>query len=308
MRNHHGSVRFLAAAAIFVFCLGAPANLRCQERVQDKANRLRELINNDRDFARYPNLRQHVLKLVSSSGKALTAPDPGITQLLRDTHLTGNEKMPYFRLSHEELRNFLIACSKDRITMLRAVGLIARVVRWGNIVLAMDGRDLENELNALHFSDGLSLPAKNAVLYVFVPDNSKREPFQSYFLSVYSQTFTYSYPRKVYRGSLVINGDKSTRLVPRQLLRDQPQIQTPYCVRTEIRYDSSIVGLYNIQGVGLPGVESLFGSVAAMYSQGGTLFVQTSRFWGRFPFEGFEDPAKSYRFAIHPESSAGNLP
>jgi hypothetical protein len=295
-------------AAILVFCLGAPANLRCQERVQDKANRLRELINNDRDFARYPNLRQHVLKLVSSYGKALTASDPGITQLLRDTHLTGYEELPYFRLSHEELRNFLIASSKDRLTMLRAVGLIARVVRWSNIVLVMDGRDLENELNALHFSDGLSLPAKNAVLYVFVPDKSKREPFQSYFLSVYNQTFTYSYPRKVYRGSLVISGDKSTRLVSRQLLRDQPLIQTPYCVRTEIRYDSSDVGLYNIQGVGLPGVESLFGSVVAMYSQGGTLYVQTSRFWGRFPFEGFEDPAKSYRFAIHPESSAAQLP
>ena len=298
----------MAAAAILVSCLGTADNLRCQESVQDKANRLRELINNDRDFARYPNLRQHVLVLVSSSGYALTAPDPGITQLLRDSHLTGSDEMTYFRLSHDELRNFLIASSKDRLTMLRAVGLIGRVVRWSNIILAMDGRDLENELHTLHFSDGLSLPAKNAVLYVFVPDKSKREPFQCYFLAVYSQSFTYSYPRKIYRGSLVISGDKSTRLVPRQLLHDQPPVQTPYSIRTEIRYDSSVVGLYNIQGVGLPGVESLFGSVAAMYSQGGTLFVQTSRFWGRFPFEGFEDPAKSYRFAIHPESSSAILP
>ena len=298
----------LVAAAIFVSCLNIPVHLRCQERVQDKENRLRQLINDDRDFARYPNLRQHVLMLVSSSGQALNAPDPGITQLLRDTHLNGSKELTYLRLSHEELRNFLIASSKDRLTMLRAVGLIARVVRWSNIVLVMDGRDLENELNALHFSDGLSLPAKNAVLYVFIPDNSKREPFQSYFLSVYGQSFTYTYPRKVYRGSLVISGDKGTLLVPRQLLRDQPPIQTPYCIRTEIRYDSSVVGLYNIQGVGLPGVESLFGSVVAMYSQGGTLFVQTSRFWGRFPFEGFEDPAKSYRFAIHPESPIAQLP
>jgi len=298
----------LAAAAILVSCLGIPPISRCQESVQHKANRLRELINNDRDFARYPNLKQHVLMLVSSSGQAIIAPDPGITQLMRDTHLTGSEEMIYFRLSHEELRNFLVACANDRLTMLRAVGLIGRVVRWGNIILAMDGRDLENELNALHFSDGLSLPAKNAVLYVFVPDNSKGEPFQCYFLSVYSQSFTYSYPRNVYRGSLVIGGDKGTRLVPRQLLHDQLPIPTPYYVRTEIRYDSSIVGLYNIQGVGLPGLESLFGSIAAMYSQGGTLYVQTSRFWGKFPFEGFEDPAKSYRFAIHPESSTGNLP
>jgi hypothetical protein len=298
----------LAAAAILVSCLNTPFHLWCQEKVQDKANRLRELINTDHDFARYPNLRHHVLMLVSISGMALTAPDPGIAQLLRDTHLSGREELPYFRLSHEELRYFLIASSKDRLTMLRAVGLIARVVRWSNIVLVMDGRDLEKELNTLHFSDGLSLPAKNAVLYVFVPDKSKREPFQSYFLTVYNQSFTYSYPRKVYKGSLVISGDNGTRLVPRQLLRDQPPIQTPYCVRTEIRYDSSVVGLYNIQGVGLPGVESLFGSVAAMYSKGGTLFVQTSRFWGRFPFEGFEDPAKSYRFAIHPESSAAQLP
>jgi hypothetical protein len=293
---------------MIIFGLNFPIHLRCQESVQEKANRLRELINNDRDFARYPNLRQHVLMLVSSSGLALTAPDPGVMQLMRDTQLTGNEELPYFRLSHEELRNFLVASSKDRITMLRAVGLIARLVRWSNIVLAMDGRDLENELNALHFSDGLSLPAKNAVLYVFVPDKRKREPFQCYFLTVYNQSYTYSYPRKVYRGSLVISGDNGTRLVPRQLLRDQPPIQTPYCVRTEIRYDSSVVGLYNIQGVGLPGVESLFGSVAAMYSKGGTLFVQTSRFWGRFPFEGFEDPAKSYRFAIHPESPTAMLP
>jgi hypothetical protein len=298
----------LAVVAILVSCHNAPVHLCCQENVQDKANRLRELINIDRDFARYPNLRQHVLMLVSNSGKALTAPDPGITQLLRDTQLSGNEELTCLRLSHEELRNFLIASSKDRLTMLRAVGLIARVVRWGNIVLVMDGRDLENELNTLHFSDGLSLPAKNAVLYVFVPDKSKREPFQSYFLSVYSQTFTYTYPRNVYRGALVISGDKGAKLVPRQLLRDQPPIQTPYCVRTEIRYDSSVVGLYNIQGVGLPGVESLFGSVVAMYSHGGTLYVQTSRFWGRFPFEGFEDPAKSYRFAIHPESRTTKFP
>jgi hypothetical protein len=308
LRNHRGSIHLFAAATIHIFSITISVHLCCQESVQDRENRLRELISTDRDFARYPNLRQHVLMLVSSSGQALTAPDSGITQLMRGTHLTGKEEMTYLRLSHEELRNFLIACSKDQLTMLRAVGLIGRVVRWGNIILAMDGRDLENELNALHFSDGLSLPAKNAVLYVFIPDQSKGEPFQCYFLSVYSQSFTYSYPRKVYRGSLVIGGDKGARLLPGQLLHDQPPILTPNRVRTEIRYDSSIVGLYNIQGVGLPGVESLFGSITAMYSQSGTLYVQTSRFWGRFSFEGFEDPAKSYRFAIHPESTTGSRP
>jgi hypothetical protein len=126
VRNHRGLARCLATVVVVASCLATPANLQSQDSRQDKASHLRELMCNDRDFARYPNLKQFLLKIVSNSGQALSAPDPGLTQLLRDSRLMGSEQFPYLRLSHEDMRQFLIACSRDRITMLRAIGLIAR--------------------------------------------------------------------------------------------------------------------------------------------------------------------------------------
>ena len=256
-------------------------------------------LRQDQDFTRTPALRAFVLDLVDGAPKTLREADPDLLHLLRDIHAAEDTGWSCLHLTREDTWRFLRACAQDRITMLRAIGLVSRLVRRGNIGLVVDGADLTSGMREQRLSDGLSIPSEHALLYVYIPDPNLPEPFQCRFLALYDRPFTHTYPETPACAPVVIGADADLRLGPRRLLASRPVYARLYRIGADLRYDTVAVGLFNVQGLGLAGIKSMLGSVSAMYAQDRSLVLETSRFHARRRIPGFEAPENAGTYAIH---------
>jgi hypothetical protein len=266
------------------------------------ARELQEKIAQDPELRRYPHLQQFVAGIVPRRQPSLREADPSLTALLEDAKQIDESDQPYLRLTAPEVDTFFRACVADKLTMLRAIGLIARVVNWSDTVLVIDGRDIDAALRAQSLNVGLALPMQHAALFAYIPHLGSRPPFLCRFFAVYDRAFTYSYGKDVLDESVVIGADGGPRLSARKLLDDRQPSGSLYLIESDILYQGTTVGVYNIKGVTLAGWKAMaFGPVDAMFVEGETLTIQGTH-WLKRNVGGFERPEEWSQVGIHPDS------
>jgi len=262
---------------------------------------LQAKIAQDPELRRYPHLQQFVAGVVPRRQPSLREADPSLATLLEDARQIDESDQPYLRLTAPEVDTFFEACVADKLTMLRAIGLVARVVNWSNMVLVIDGRDVDAALRAQNLNVGLALPMEHAALFAYVPHLGSRAPFLCRFFAVYDRAFTYSYGKDVLNESIVIGADGGPRLSARKVLDDRQPSGSLYLVESDILYQGTTVGFYNIRGVTLAGWKATaFGPVDAMFVQGETLTIQGTH-WLKRNVGGFERPEEWSLVGIHPD-------
>jgi hypothetical protein len=268
------------------------------------AKDLQTKIQQDPELRKYPHLQQFVAGIVPLRQPNLREADPSLATLLVDAKQidaqTDAPDQPYLRLTSPQVDTFFRACVADKLTMLRAIGLIARVVNWSNMVLVIDGRDIDAALKAQSLNVGLALPMEHAALFAYIPHRGSQPPFLCKFFGVYDRAFTYSYGKDVLNESVVIGADGGPRLNARKLFDDHPPSGPLYLVESDILYRGTTVGVYNIKGVTVPGWKAMaFGPVDAMFVQGDTLTIQGTH-WLKRNVGGFERPEERSLVGIHP--------
>jgi len=258
-------------------------------------------IAQDPELRRYPHLQQFVAGVVPRRQPSLRDADPSLATLLEDAKQIDASDQPYLRLTSPEVDTFFRACVADKLTMLRAIGLIARVVNWSNMVLVIDGRDIDAALRAQSLNVGLALPMEHAALFAYIPHLGSQPPFLCRFFAVYDRAFTYSYGKDVLNESVVIGADGGPWLSARKIFDDRQPSGPLYLVESDILYQGTTVGVYNIKGVTIPGWKAMaFGPVDAMFVQGDTLTIQGTR-WLKRNVGGFERPEEWSLVGIHPD-------
>lgn len=262
---------------------------------------LQAKIAQDPELRRYPHLQQFVEGVLPHRQPSLREADPSLAELLEDAKQIDTSDQPYLRLTSPEVDTFFEACVADKLTMLRAIGLIARVVNWSNMVLVIDGRDIDAALKAQSLDVGLALPMEHAALFAYIPHLRSRPPFLCRFFAVYDRAFTYSYGKDVLNESVVIGADGGPRLSARKVFDDRQPSGSLYMVESDILYKGTTVGVYNIKGVTIAGWKAIaFGPVDAMFVEGETLTIKGTH-WLQRNVGGFERPEEWGLVGIHPD-------
>jgi hypothetical protein len=261
---------------------------------------LQAKIAQDPELRRYPHLQQFVKGVISHRQPSLREADPSLATFLEDAKQIDTSDQPYLRLTSPEVDTFFEAGVADKLTMLRAIGLIARMVNWSNTVLVIDGRNIDAALKAQSLNVGLALPMEHAALFAYIPHLGSQPPFLCRFFAVYDRAFTYTYGKDVLNESVVIGADGGPRLSARKIFDDQPS-GSLYMVESDILYRGSAVGFYNIKGVTLAGWKAIaFGPVDAMFVEGETLTIKGTH-WLERNVGGFERPEEWSLVGIHPD-------
>jgi hypothetical protein len=274
-----------------------------QSPVAGDTQELQAKIAQDPELKKYLHIQKFVEGIVLHRQTSLREADRSLAALLEDAKQIGSSDQPYLRLSPPEVFEFFEACVADKLTMLRAIGLIARVVNWSNMVLVIDGRDIDAALKAQRLNTGLSLPMEHAALFAYIPHLGSQAPFLCKFFAVYDRPFTYSYGKDVLNESIAIGAEGGPRLSARKLF---DELQTPpsgslYLVETDILYRGTTVGVYHIKGVTIPGWKAIaFGPVDAMFVEGETLTIKGTH-WLQRNVGNFERPEEWSLVGIHPE-------
>jgi hypothetical protein len=266
---------------------------------------LQTKIAQDPELNKYPHLQQFADRVVPHRQPSLREADRSLATLLEDAHQIDapnvNPDQPYLRLNSTEVSAFFAACVADKLTMLRAIGLIARVVNWSNMVLVIDGRDIDAAVKAQTLNVGLSLPMEHAALFAYIPHLGSQPPFLCRFFAVYDRPFTYSYGKDVLTESIAIGAEGGPRLSPRKVFEDRPPSGSLYLVESDILYRGTTVGVYHIKGVTVPGWKAVaFGPVDAMFVEGDTLTIKGTH-WLQRNVSHFERPEEWSRLGIHPD-------
>jgi hypothetical protein len=288
--------------------LGQP--LLSQGPLAGDAKQLLADIAQDPELNKYPHLQQFAERVLPYRQPSLRAADRSLATLLEDAKQIDAPSstpdrpapdQPYLRLTAPEVSAFFEACVADKLTMLRAIGLIARVVSWSNMVLVIDGRDIDAAVKAQSLNMGLSLPMEHAAFFAYIPHLGSQAPFLCRFFAVYDRPFTYSYGKDVLNESIAIGAEGGPRLSARKVFDDRPPSSSLYLVESDILYRGTTVGVYHIKGVTVPGWKAIaFGPVDAMFVEGDTLTIKGTH-WLQRNVSHFERPEEWSRVGIHPD-------
>jgi len=93
----------------------------------------------DPELRRYPHLQQFVERIALDRPRSLRDEDQSLAALLVDAKEIDASDRQFVRLTSAEVYAFFEACVEDKLTMLRANGLLARLVNWSNVVVVIDG-------------------------------------------------------------------------------------------------------------------------------------------------------------------------
>jgi len=289
-----------------IFVLGlvvgfCPQLSLCQGFGLRGAQQLQTIIEQDAELSRYPHFQQFLKSIVHDRQSALSKTDESLGKLLIDAKQIDDPDRLYVRLTPAEVAAFFAACVQDKLTTLRAIGLVARVVSWSNVVLVFDGRDIETALKAHRLSVGLSQPMEHAALFAYIPQLGTQPPFLCKYFVVYDEALTHSYESQGLDASIVIGAYEGSKLSARKVFDDGQPSASLYTVQSDILYNGSTVGLYSVRGITIAGWKAMaFGPVDEMYVEDGRLTIKGTH-WFRKNVDGFERSGEWSRFGVHPD-------
>ena len=255
----------------------------------------------DPELAPYPHFREHVLHLLerkSSEERSLNV-NPYVGAIL------GVSDGPSVELSRADVLEFFDACSRDGMTILRAMALVGRTVRSTGVLAYLNGEDVAGALGTLALDVGLALPMHDLLLFAYIPvEDHDSSGIQCRFVAVYGSSYEHRFSKQVLNATLKIGtGRSAPYLSP---WNASASITTAYVVEGSIVFGDAGVGFVDVEGIGgrKHGVVGALQRVLffipraidGMVVRDGVLHVNAIM---DQRVEGFES---SLRFAVHPMS------
>jgi hypothetical protein len=152
----------------------------------------------------------------------------------------------YFDPTPEVWHQFFKAAAKDKMTCLRAFGLLAREIKKRGYVIWGSSAAFKKAVADLNVDMGLALPAKNLGAAVWSPDPSVKDPdFQVHLKIFYTEPYTHQFPDEILPANLKIGfGDEMS------YWHDGKQFKQ-HTIDADLYYgEKSGVGFRNVKGIG----------------------------------------------------------
>ncbi len=186
------------------------------------------------DFTRFPNM-MHFLKTVVTDR---TGPPPAGNE-----HLMHATKV--FHTSQELWDRFFKAAIADKLTNLRAFGLLGREIKTRGLTVYGPGQGFEQAVIDNHVDLGLAIPAKHLGFGVWEPDAAIKDPeFQVHLSVIYKERFIHQFPDEVLPANLRIGtGDQVDYYIDGEKHRG-------YLMTADLYYGPGGIGFKNVQGIG----------------------------------------------------------
>jgi hypothetical protein len=188
------------------------------------------------DTARYPHFMRFLKTADISTG--IKSTDPRNFRIIPSSrHLTPTVEM---------WRDFFLSATKDRLTVLRAMALLARELKKQGLVIFGSGAAFDKASDEMGAGMGLALPSSRIASVVWSPDPSIKDPeFQVHLKVFYTEPFVHRFPDNILAADLKIGfGEPQT-----YWLDNHPFHQ--HTVETDIYYGATRgVGFRNIKGIG----------------------------------------------------------
>jgi hypothetical protein len=199
--------------------------------VLDPAESTRE----SQDLAKYPTLMKYLGGLDLAS--RVTPSDPRNVKLIPTSHV--------YLPSMDDWKGFWKASSTDKLTCLRAFGMLARKIKKEGVVVFGPGSVFERSVAENKVDLGLALPAHNIGTAIWSPNPSNPDPeFEVHIRVFYTEAYTHQFPDDVLPANLKIGyGD------PESYWLDGKEFKQP-TIDADIYYGPHGVGFKNVKGVG----------------------------------------------------------
>lgn len=291
--------RHVAAAVARIVAMAVVA--ACMPAVADAADGTMSLIDRtatDPEYDNYPNFRQHALTILRRKA-AETRPldvNPYVAELL------GGAGMPSVELHAEDVEEFFVAAARDELTIVRAMGFVARAVRETGVLTYLNGAHAREVVGRFGLDVGLAVPMSHLLLFAYIPaDTSANDPVQCRFLAVYGAQYEHRFHRDVLNATLKVGTGRDVPYL--DPWDDGAEIRTAYIVEGRIMYGDAGIGYVDVSGIGgrkhgLLGVmQKVFfflpDAIDGMVVRGGDLHVNAIM---NQRVEGFES---ALRYAVH---------
>ncbi|MEO2003202.1 MAG: hypothetical protein ABGY41_03810 [Candidatus Poribacteria bacterium] len=260
----------------------------------------------DPEYANYPNFREHALTILRRKATETKPLDvnPYVEALL------GGAGRPSVVLHAEDVEEFFSAAAKDGLTIVRAMGLVARAVNETRVLTYLNGADARGAVERLGLDIGLAVPMDHLLLFAYIPVEDGDGATQCRFLSVYGSQYEHRFHKDVLDATLKVGmGRDVPYLDPWD---DDAEIRTAYVVEGRILYGDGGVGYADVSGIGgkkhgmLGVVQKMFfflpDAIGGMVIRDGCLHVDAMV---NQQVHGFED---AVRYAVHYRDGAFTVP
>lgn len=198
----------------------------------------------DPEYDNYPYFRQHALTILRRK-VAETGPlnvNPYVEDLL------GGAGRPAVEMHAEDVEEFFLAAARDKLTIVRAMGLVARAVRETRVLTYLNGADARGAIDRLGLDVGLAVPMEHLLLFAYIPVDAEDDATQCRFLSVYGAQYEHRFRRDVLDATLKVGtGRDAPYLDPWD---DDAEITNAYVVEGRILYGDAGVGYADVSGIG----------------------------------------------------------
>jgi hypothetical protein len=252
----------------------------------------------DPEYDRYPNFRQHALTILRRKAAATRPLDinPYVADIL------GGAGKASVEMREEDVEEFFVAAARDELSIVRAMGLVARAVRETRVTIYLNGAHAREVVDRLGLDVGLAVPMKQLLLFAYIPiDGAADDQTQCRFVGVYARPYEHRFRKDVLNATLRVG---TGRDVPYLDPWDHDaEITTAYLVEGRILYGDAGVGYVDISGIGgrkhgmLGFVQKMFfflpDAIDGMVVRGGDLHVNAIV---NQRVEGFES---AMRYAVH---------
>ena len=186
------------------------------------------------DLARFPNMMRF-LKAVPTEH---LEPPPAGNEHLMHTPMV-------FHTTQELWDKFFKAAVADKLTNLRAFGLLGREIKTRGVTVYGPGQGFEQAVIDNHVDLGLAIPAKHLGFGVWEPDATITDPeFLVHLSVIYKERFIHQFPDEVLPANLKIGtGDETDYYV-------DGQKHHGFLMKADLYYGPNGIGFKNVQGIG----------------------------------------------------------
>ncbi|MBT3268592.1 hypothetical protein HN371_15660 [Candidatus Poribacteria bacterium] len=252
----------------------------------------------DPEYDEYPHFRQHALTILQRKVSETRPLDvnPYVAELL------GGSGRPSVELHADDVEEFFVAAAADELTIVRAMGFVARAVRETRVLTYLNGEHARDVVRHFGLDVGLAVPMSHLLLFAYIPvDAGADDEVQCRFLAVYGAQYEHRFHRDVLNATLKVGTGRDVPYL--DPWDDGAEIKTAYIVEGRIMYGGAGVGYVDVSGIGgrkhgLLGVmQKVFfflpDAIGGMVVRDGDLYVNAIM---NQRVEGFES---ALRYAVH---------
>ncbi|MDA1191290.1 MAG: hypothetical protein O3A46_06350 [Candidatus Poribacteria bacterium] len=199
----------------------------------------------DPDLAKYPTFREHIIRILERKATQTRplALNPYASAIL------GGKGQPATETNGDDVADFYKSCAQDRLTIVRAMGFVARTVKETGVISYLNGRHARNALAEMQLDVGLAVPLRGLQFFAYVPpakDDSAE--VQCRFIAAYDAPYEHKFEKEVLDATLKIGTGRSVPYL--DPWNSDATVTTVYLVEGKIVYGKAGVGYIDVKGIG----------------------------------------------------------